>query len=91
MTTNSPTSFRLPADVDARLARVAERLGVSKSELVRETVMAELDQIEWEAAIRERSAQVRASLDSLPTLAQVADESGVALGEPDLSLLDDVQ
>lgn len=91
MTTDSPTSFRLPADVDARLARVAERLGVSKSELVRETVMAELDQIEWEAAIRERSAQVRASLDSLPTLAQVADESGVALGEPDLSLLDDVQ
>lgn len=91
MTSALPTSVRLPADVDARLTRAAKSLGASKSEVIREVVVAELDRLEWEAAIRERAATAGADLDALRTLEEVATIHGVTLGDPDMSLLDDVQ
>ena len=86
-----PTSLRFPPELDARLTSVAGRLGVSKSEAVRNMVSAELDRLEWEAAILENAARARAELDSLPTLNEMAERYGVELDGSDPALLDDVR
>lgn len=90
MSAIKPTSVRFTTDVDVRLTRVAQRLGISKSDAVRIMVADELDRLEWQAAIRQRAADARRNRGSLPTIQEIAAQYDVDLGDPDPALLDDV-
>lgn len=86
-----PTSLRLPADVDARLERLAAETKRSKSFYLRELVTSGLDRLEWEYSIAKRSEDIRAGHRKTVPLDEMERELGLE-GEPvDMSVLDDIE
>lgn len=78
-------SIRLPDDVEARLAREAERLERPKSELARDAIVDYLERIERERFLDDiaRAARARGDDEALSTAreALATDNEALALGE----------
>lgn len=78
-------SIRLPDEVEARLAREAERLERPKSELARDAIVDYLDRIERERFLDDiaRAARARGDDEALSTAreALATDNEALALGE----------
>lgn len=86
-----PTSLRLPADVDARLERLAAETNRSKSFYLRELVTTGLDRLEWEYSIAKRAEDVRAGRRQTVPLEDVERELGIQDEPVDMSILDEVE
>ena len=78
-------SIRLPDDVEARLAREADRLERPKSELARDAIVEYLERIERERFLGEiaRAARSRGDDEALATAAEAlpTDNEALALSE----------
>lgn len=78
-------SIRLPDDVEARLAREADRLERPKSELARDAIVDYLDRLERERFLGEisRAARARGDDEALAVAkeALTTDNEALALGE----------
>ncbi|TLP95819.1 ribbon-helix-helix protein, CopG family [Nesterenkonia salmonea] len=86
-----PTSLRLPADVDARLERLAAETNRSKSFYLRELVTSGLDRLEWEYSIAKRAEDIRAGRRETIPLEDVERELGIQDEPVDMSILDEVE
>ncbi|NDK31671.1 type II toxin-antitoxin system RelB family antitoxin [Nesterenkonia haasae] len=86
-----PTSLRLPADVDARLERLAAETNRSKSFYLRELVTTGLDRLEWEYSIAKRAEDIRAGRRETVPLEDVERELGIQDEPVDMSILDEVE
>jgi predicted DNA-binding protein len=78
-------SIRLPDDLEARLAREADRLARPKSELARDAIVEYLERIERERFLGEiaRAARARGDDEALTTAAEAlpVDNEALAMGE----------
>jgi predicted transcriptional regulator len=78
-------SIRLPDDVEARLAREADRLERPKSELARDAIVEYLERIERERFLGEiaRAARARGDDEALTTAAEAlpTDNEALAMSE----------
>lgn len=86
-----PTSLRLPAEVDARLERLAAETKRSKSFYLRELVISGLDRLEWEYSIAQRSEDIRAGRRQAVPLDEVERELDLQHEPVDMSVLDEVE
>lgn len=81
----SLVSIRLPEDVEARLAREAERIGRPKSEIAREAIVDYLDRMERDRFLAEigRAARSRGDEEVLAAAeeALLLDNEGLAIAE----------
>ncbi|MFT3944454.1 MAG: hypothetical protein QM705_11640 [Ancrocorticia sp.] len=97
-------TLRLTESEYARLEIVAEKVGLPPSTLVRTWIAERLaaedpERADFQAmastleaiSIRLAAVSARERLARLSTLEEVAEANGVELGDPDMSLLDDVQ
>lgn len=70
-------SVRVPEEVEARLARLAEQTGRSKSFYAREALIAHIDDLEDIYLGEKRLEEVRAGRDAVHPLADLAAEYGL--------------
>lgn len=86
-----PTSLRLPADVDARLEKLAAETKRSKSFYLRELVTSGLDRLEWEYSIAKRSEDIRVGRRKTVSLDEVERDLGLQNEPVDMSILDEIE
>lgn len=86
-----PTSLRLPAEVDARLEKLAAETRRSKSYFLRELVTSGLDRLEWEYSIAQRAENIRAGRRQTVPLEDVERELGIENEPVDMSILDEIE
>lgn len=87
----TPTSLRLPAEVDERLERLAAETQRSKSFYLRELVTSGLDRLEWEYSIAKRTEDIRAGRRETVSLDEVERDLGLQDEPVDMSILDEVE
>ncbi|PKF68496.1 hypothetical protein CXB45_06745 [Corynebacterium mastitidis] len=76
-------AVRLPDDLRARVDVLAAAGRRSRSDVLREALEREIDQLEWEYRVAETAADIRSGRESTVSLAEVNAELGDP-GEPDV-------
>lgn len=68
------TTVRLPADLEARLAQVAEGTGRPKSYYLRSLLEENIERLEWELSLERKVADIRAGKRQTYSLEEVERE-----------------
>lgn len=71
------TTVRLPEDLEARLARVAEGTGRSKSYYMRSLLEDNIERLEWELELERKVEDIRAGRRRTYSLEEVERELGL--------------
>ena len=71
------TTVRLPEELEARLAKVAEESGQPKSYFLRSLLAENIDRLEWELELDRKVADVRAGRRRTYSLEEVERELGL--------------
>ncbi|MDU0348692.1 ribbon-helix-helix protein, CopG family [Actinomyces sp. MRS3W] len=84
-----PISVRLPASLRERITMLASATRRSQGDIVREVLERNLESLEWETRIAQRSAAHRSGVTEAIPAAQVDEELGL-VGTPAADALEDI-
>lgn len=71
------TTVRLPDELEARLAKVAQQSGQPKSYYLRSLLEENIERLEWEMALERKAADIRAGRRPTYSLEEVERELGL--------------
>ena len=86
-----PTSLRIPAEIDRRLEELAAKTHRSKTFYLRELIIRNIDQLEWEYSVAQRREDIRTGKQETVPLEVVEEELGLAHEAIDHNVLDEVE
>lgn len=86
-----PTSLRLPAEIDKRLEELAAETHRSKSFYLRELVVRNIDQLEWEYSVAQRREDIRTGKQETVPLEALEEELGLTQEPIDYDIMDEIE